>query len=104
MKLFSFVTCVICIASAVPAIPPTTAEVKNPATRYAERTAKRHAKAAADPNKPTTQSLLHPDKAPAFDDAAKAMEAFKVPEGFKVSVFAAEPQLQNPVALWIDEK
>jgi quinoprotein glucose dehydrogenase len=107
MKFFTFVVCVICVASAAPAIPPTTAAVKNPATRYIERTAKRQAKqkaAEAEPNKPTTQALLNPNKPPAFAEAVKAMDGINLATGLKLSVFAAEPQLQHPVALWIDEK
>src|SRR5262245_58298877 len=42
---------------------------------------------------------------------AEAAKAFQVPEGFKVQVFAAEPDVQNPIAmswdgrgrLWIAE-
>ena len=41
---------------------------------------------------------------PAFADATKAMEQYKIPDGLKMSVFAAEPQLQNPVALSIDNE
>jgi len=41
---------------------------------------------------------------PAFDEAAKAMEKYKTASGLKLEVFAAEPQLVNPVALWMDDR
>ena len=61
------------------------------------------------PGVPTTRTaeqtaLLHQDYAPAFEAAAKAIDGYKVASGVKMSVFAAEPQLANPVALYIDEK
>jgi quinoprotein glucose dehydrogenase len=37
-------------------------------------------------------------------EAAAAIRRFRVPPGFKVEVFAAEPMLANPVAFSIDEK
>lgn len=58
----------------------------------------------AAPPAPTTQSILNPTTAPAFADAAKAGEQYKVAEGLKISVFAAEPQLMNPVALSVDDQ
>ena len=36
--------------------------------------------------------------------AADAAKGFKVPEGFKVSVFASEPDVQNPIAMSWDGK
>lgn len=42
--------------------------------------------------------------APASDEAAEAISRVKVPEGFKVELFAAEPRLANPVAFYIDEQ
>jgi quinoprotein glucose dehydrogenase len=36
--------------------------------------------------------------------AVKRMAAFKVPEGMKVELFAAEPQLASPVAIGLDER
>src|SRR4051794_13842953 len=52
----------------------------------------------------TPQSILNPPAtAPAFADAEKAIDRYTVAPGLKMSVFAAEPQLANPVALWMDE-
>src|SRR5688572_21499973 len=42
--------------------------------------------------------------APASDDAAEAISQVRVPQGFKVELFAAEPRLANPVAFYIDEQ
>ncbi|MBE7540164.1 MAG: HEAT repeat domain-containing protein [Opitutaceae bacterium] len=41
---------------------------------------------------------------PASDEAEEAIRHFKIPEGFKISLFAAEPMLANPVAFTFDEK
>jgi len=38
-----------------------------------------------------------------FDAARKAIAALRVPEGFRVEVFAAHPQLASPVAICLDE-
>lgn len=40
----------------------------------------------------------------AFDQATKDLSKFKVTKGLKVSVFAAEPQLANPVQMCTDER
>lgn len=48
-----------------------------------------------------------PTAAPPADGTAKAlaqMAAFRMPPGMKAELFAAEPQLGNPVAFTIDEK
>ena len=37
-------------------------------------------------------------------EALKAIRSFRVPEGLKVELFAAEPMLANPVAFCFDEK
>src|SRR4051812_19409672 len=50
------------------------------------------------------QTKPAPATAPAFDEALKAAEGFKTAAGLKISVFAAEPQLENAVALCTDEK
>lgn len=42
--------------------------------------------------------------APASDEAANAMKQFKLPPGWKVDLFAAEPRVANPVCLSIDDK
>ena len=45
-----------------------------------------------------------PDVAAASPEAQQAAKSFKVPAGTKLSLFAAEPLLANPVAFSIDEK
>ena len=42
--------------------------------------------------------------APASDDGVKAIRGFQVADGLKVTLFAAEPLLANPVAFCFDEK
>lgn len=42
--------------------------------------------------------------AEAPNDAESAMKRFKIPPGFKIELFAAEPMLANPVAFHIDER
>src|SRR5215213_1097789 len=54
---------------------------------------------AADAPKP-----YNPYVAPASDEAQNAIKRFRVPKGFKVDLFAAEPLLANPVAFHIDEQ
>jgi quinoprotein glucose dehydrogenase len=44
-----------------------------------------------------------PKVAPASDEAEKQIASFKIPEGFRVSVWAAEPMVANPVCLTVDE-
>jgi quinoprotein glucose dehydrogenase len=45
-----------------------------------------------------------PKIAPASDEAARASRTFRVPQGLRVELFAAEPMLANPVAFCLDEK
>src|SRR6476661_1464448 len=45
-----------------------------------------------------------PKIALASDDGERAIKRFRLPKGFKVELFAAEPLLANPVAFTIDEK
>src|SRR5467141_3623068 len=45
-----------------------------------------------------------PHVAPASDEGERAIKRFRVPKGFKVELFAAEPLLANPVCFSIDEK
>jgi quinoprotein glucose dehydrogenase len=45
-----------------------------------------------------------PMVAPASDEGERAMKRFRIPKGFKVELFAAEPMLANPVCFTIDEK
>lgn len=44
-----------------------------------------------------------PQPAPASDEGANAIGGFQVPEGFKMSLFAAEPMVANPVAFCLDD-
>src|SRR3954468_1997048 len=65
--------------------------------------------AAHDAAAPTEQPKVEPapkyDPAipPAFDEAEKAIAHFKKPKDLTVKVWAAEPQLINPVAISIDD-
>lgn len=43
-----------------------------------------------------------PQLSPASDEAEKSLQGFRLPPGFKGSVFAAEPLVGNPVAFTID--
>lgn len=52
----------------------------------------------------TSKQPYAPKIAPASDEAQKAMAGFRVPAGLKLSLFAAEPLLANPVAFSIDER
>jgi len=45
-----------------------------------------------------------PQVAGPSDEGEKAIGTFRVPEGFSISLFAAEPLLANPVAFWIDAR
>ena len=54
------------------------------------------------PKQPTEKLDLA--KPPAFKEAEEASKGFKLPKGFKINTFAAEPQLVNPVAFTVDEK
>ncbi len=40
----------------------------------------------------------------ASDEARQALSSFKIPEGFQVELFAAEPMFANPVCFWPDTK
>jgi quinoprotein glucose dehydrogenase len=45
-----------------------------------------------------------PQIASASDEGQQALEGFKVPAGLTASLWAAEPDLANPVAFWIDNR
>lgn len=45
-----------------------------------------------------------PNVAPASDDFKVSLDRIKVPEGFKIDLFAAEPALANPVSFSIDNQ
>src|SRR5882762_7368921 len=51
----------------------------------------------------TDTNASAPKVAAASDEGERAMKRFRIPKGFKVELFAAEPQLSNPVAFTIDE-
>ena len=40
----------------------------------------------------------------ASDEGELAIQGFVKPEGWKISLFAAEPELANPVAMYVDNK
>ena len=48
------------------------------------------------------QKAYAPFVAPASDEGRDAIQQFKVPDGFKVELFAAEPRLANPVAFTVE--
>src|SRR3954470_25034612 len=50
------------------------------------------------------QDTTIPMVAQASDEGEKALKRFRIPKGFKVELFAAEPLLANPVCFTIDEK
>ena len=60
---------------------------------------------AAEPTAKGRLSLQPADRSPtpvvagASDEARAAMQRFRLPEGFAISLYAAEPLLANPVAL-----
>ncbi len=61
--------------------------------------------AAAKGNAGDSQSAPYqPTVAAASDEGQRAIATFRVPEGFKVELFAAEPLVANPVAFCFDEK
>ena len=51
--------------------------------------------------KPGTNELVNADD---FAAARKAVAAFRIPEGLSIDVYAAKPQLTNPVAICLDEQ
>ena len=50
------------------------------------------------------ETVFKPFLAPASDEAELSIKKYKVSEGLKVSLFAAEPMLAHPVAICSDEK
>lgn len=62
------------------------------------------AKAGDHPALSTQNSGYQPKLAPASREGELAIQRFKVPENLKVRLVAAEPELGNPVALWIDSR
>ena len=49
-----------------------------------------------------TAGEYSPPVQPASDEAERQLGSFKIPAGMKASVIAAEPNVANPVAFWID--
>src|SRR4029453_4904765 len=45
-----------------------------------------------------------PQIAAASDEGQQALKGFKIPVGLKGELWAAEPDLANPVAFWIDNR
>src|SRR5689334_18273084 len=84
-------------------VPPTEKTAKTQQERYGEKTKKKEEERKAEPPA-ATQALLEPTYDVAWAEAEKAIEQYKVASGLKLTVFAAEPQLANPVALSIDDK
>ncbi|HRE81656.1 MAG TPA: HEAT repeat domain-containing protein [Opitutaceae bacterium] len=50
------------------------------------------------------ERLPEPEVAPASNDPTESIKHFKLPPGFSIQLFAAEPLLANPVAFAFDEK
>src|SRR5678816_540869 len=49
------------------------------------------------------ERVAEPQIAPASNEWAKQMKKMRVPDGFTIDLFAAEPLLANPVAFTFDE-
>ena len=49
------------------------------------------------------ERIAEPQVAPASNEWAKQVKKMRVPDGFKIDLFAAEPLLANPVAFTFDE-
>ncbi len=66
--------------------------------------------AEISPPAPAKSGLKGPDRVPvpatrpASEEPARAAKLFKVPDGFTVDLFAAEPLLGNPVAICLDNQ
>ena len=52
----------------------------------------------------STSPSYQPKVQPASDEAQRQIATFRVPAGMKVELFAAEPDMANPVAFCFDEK
>jgi len=50
------------------------------------------------------RSFNEPKIAPASSEAEEALGSFRMPEGWTVNLFAAEPDVANPVAFFVDQK
>ncbi|WP_165221735.1 DUF7133 domain-containing protein [Aquisphaera insulae] len=62
------------------------------------------ARSPAADTPPDQGKPYNPTIAAASDEGEKAIRGFRVPEGLKVELYAAEPLLANPVAFCFDEK
>jgi quinoprotein glucose dehydrogenase len=59
---------------------------------------------AAEPPATSTPEPLPPQAAPASDEAEQAMAAFRLPDDWRISLFAAEPAVANIVAFDVDHR
>lgn len=57
-----------------------------------------------NPHKAFSETPYSPAIAEASQEGEQAISGFRVPEGMRVSLFAAEPLMANPVAFCIDEQ
>src|SRR5207244_12486383 len=88
MRICFFLAIVVAVAPALAA--------KKPRVRTNPPATSNPAEIEAILNPPATQ--------PAFAEAERAIDRYKIPDGLKMTAWAAEPQLANPVALWMDER
>jgi quinoprotein glucose dehydrogenase len=88
MMLMASVAPLARVARAVPPVP----DSPEPTTKAAK------AQATSQP------AILNPTYPPDFPEAERSIKRFKPASGMKITVFAAEPQLQNPVSLHIDDQ
>ncbi|MFO0902107.1 MAG: PVC-type heme-binding CxxCH protein [Pirellulales bacterium] len=96
-----FVACLVLVASGL--------GLRSPAVLLAQPAADPPAdKQPADQQPPEEPSVAEPLTADPLPDGTEAarrqIAAFRVPAGLRVELFAAEPQLGNPVALTLDER
>ncbi len=63
-----------------------------------------HKRALAVPGEATPLPSEAPQIAAASDEGEQALKGFKVPAGLKGELWAAEPDVANPVAFWVDPR
>ncbi|QDV38155.1 PVC-type heme-binding CxxCH protein [Tautonia plasticadhaerens] len=59
---------------------------------------------AADPDADADPDRFEPQISPASDEPSQAIAGFRIPDGFSVRPWAAEPMLANPVAFAVDDR